>query len=77
MCDPVEGLDFLVFLIPSGSYNLSAPLLQKSLSTEERDLTEIPSLELSVPESLTPYNIWLGFLYLFPSSAGGSFSNVD
>jgi len=50
----LEGLVFLVFSVPFGSYILSvSSSANPSLSPEERDLMEASLLGLSVPRSLT------------------------
>jgi hypothetical protein len=66
----LEHLLFLVFLIPSGSYNLHShlPFYEsggvrggRSLNSEGRDLIETSHLEWSVPKSLPLHNVWLQY----------------
>ena len=77
-CSHVE-LEGLVSLVtPSGSYTLSAYSASGSLNTVERDLMETSHLGLSVLRYLTLCIMsGCGSLYLFPSAAGGSFSEDD
>ena len=49
----LDGLVFLVYSIPFGSYTPSASFLMCSLSPEGKDVMETSHLMLSIPMSLT------------------------
>ena len=68
-----------VLLVSSSPWLLlsfSTPLLQNSLSSERRDLMEVPHLGVSVPKSLT-LGIMSVLSFVFPSAAGGIVSDND
>jgi hypothetical protein len=70
----LQDLVFMVSSSPS-SYSTTLPPLQGSLSPQGSDLIETSHLGLSVPRSFTfCVTSGCGSLHLFPSAAGGSFS---
>lgn len=74
----VDSLGFLVYSILSGSDTLSAPSPSLDFPELQGEGFEgdIPLLQLSVQRSLTlSIGFGCGFYYLFPSPAGGIFSN--
>jgi hypothetical protein len=77
MCISPANLEGLTSLFPLFSLALTLflpPFLQESLGPEGKDLMEISCLGLAVSRSLTLCILpAYGFLYLFPSAAGGSF----
>jgi hypothetical protein len=67
---------FLGVLHPHWLLHSLSPLLQSFLNPEGSDLMETSHLGLTVPRSLTLWSLpSCGSLYLFPSAAGGGFSD--